>query len=120
VSCAKKRVQCVLIAKDGEVFIGENWCNNPQEVCPREPGEGYQKCKDICKQPAHAEVEAVQLAGSKAKGATAYLVNHHHYCRECQVALFDAGVESLKRVEKMEQVPRPFHLEAEELDYYYY
>ncbi len=55
-SCAKKRVQCVLIAEDGEVFVGENWCNNPQQTCPREPGEGYDKCTHICKQNAHAEI----------------------------------------------------------------
>jgi deoxycytidylate deaminase len=118
-SCAKKRVQCVLIAKDGDVFVGENWCNSPQVSCPREPGEGYQKCKDVCDQNAHAEVEAIQLAGMKARGATAYLINHHHYCRDCQVALFDAGVESLKRVEKMGQIPHPFRIPNDNLDYYY-
>lgn len=103
-SCAKKRVQCVLITKEGEVYIGENWCNNPQTVCPREPGEGYEKCHHICKQNAHAEIEALQLAGPKAKGARAYLVNHHHYCRNCQIALFDAGVKTLARVETMDQI----------------
>ena len=106
-SCAKKRVQCVLIAKDGEVFIGENWCNEPQSECPRLPGEGYEKCKSICRQHSHAEVEAIELAGRKTRGAVAYLINHHHYCRDCQIALFDAGVSALKRVSKMEDIPSP-------------
>jgi len=107
-SCAKKRVQCVLVSKEGLVFVGENWCNNPQEKCPREAGEGYEKCRSICKQNAHAEVEAIRLAGNYVKGATAYLINHHHYCRDCQIALFDAGVIALKRVKSMDEIPDPF------------
>lgn len=107
-TCAKKRVQCVLIARDGEVFVGENWCNSPQAVCPRDAWEGYDKCSSICKQNSHAEIEAIELAKGKARGATAYLINHTHYCRNCQEALFKAGVESLHRVEKMEDVPNPF------------
>ena len=107
-TCAQKRVQCVLIARDGEVFVGENWCNSPQAVCPRDAWEGYDKCSSICKQNSHAEIEAIELAKGKARGATAYLINHTHYCRNCQEALFKAGVESLRRVEKMEDVPNPF------------
>lgn len=94
-SCAKKKVQCVIISVDGEAFVGENWCHNPQEVCPRSPGENYDKCHSICKQSGHAEINALKKAKRKAEGATAYLVGHHHYCRACQLAMFSAGIKQL-------------------------
>ncbi|MEN9316084.1 MAG: hypothetical protein RIS35_2477 [Pseudomonadota bacterium] len=99
-TCAKKRVVVYLYSKDGRVFVGENDCANPQPVCPREPGEGYDKCRTICRQTGHAETNALHQAGDAARGATALLVGHHHYCRECQRALFDAGVSSLMRYEE--------------------
>ena len=94
-TCAKKRVQCVIVSIDGDAYIGENWCENPQETCPREPGEGYEKCQSICRQSGHAEINALKKAKRKADGATAYLVGHHHYCRSCQLALFSAGIKHL-------------------------
>ena len=98
-TCAKKRVTVFLATEDGRVFLGENVCRNPQTVCPREPGEGYEKCKSICDQIGHAEIAALDAAGDAAQGATALLVGHHHYCRPCQEALFKAGVKSLMRFE---------------------
>lgn len=94
-TCAKKVVRCVIVAENGKAYIGENWCSNPQEVCPREPGEGYEKCQSICKQSGHAEINAIKAAKRDADGATAYLVGHHHYCKACQLALFTAGVKYL-------------------------
>jgi len=93
--CAKTRVRCTLITPRGERFIGENWCAKPQPVCPRESGEGYEKCKAICAQEGHAETVALRLAGAGAKGAHAYIEGHDHACRDCQVALFGAGVAAL-------------------------
>lgn len=91
-TCAKQRVICTLVTTDGERIVGENYCFNPQEVCPRSPGEGYEKCE----QQGHAEQVAVRLAGPKAKGARAFLEGHTYACRDCQEALFGAGIESLK------------------------
>ncbi len=93
--CAKTTVKCTLITVDGEHIIGENWCVNPQKICPRTPGEGYKKCKSICQQEGHAEAVAVRLAGDKAKGATAYIEGHTYACMDCQHALFGAGVAFL-------------------------
>lgn len=93
--CAKATVRCTLIAPDGSRFVGENWCANPQPVCPRVPGEGYEKCKTICQQEGHAEVVAVRVAGSKAAGTRAYLEGHTYACQNCQETLFGAGVLSL-------------------------
>lgn len=68
----------------------------PQERCPRLPGEGYAKCKDICWQPGHAEEVALELAGDNARRATAYLEGINYYCKSCQVKLITAGVLALK------------------------
>jgi len=94
--CAKLVVGCTLVAADGERIFGANWCANPQEVCPREPGEDYTKCTTICQQLGHAEEVALKEAGNKAKGARAILEGHTYACRDCQEALFSAGVVSLE------------------------
>ena len=96
--CAKTHVTCTIVATDGRKFVGSNWCGNAQPVCPREPGEGYEKCKSICHQSGHAEEDAVRLAGDAAKGATAYLHGHTYACMNCQHALFGAGVKFLSVV----------------------
>jgi len=93
--CAKTHVVCVISTPSGHVFKGTNWCANPQEVCPRSAGEGYDKCKSICKQEGHAEVDALKLAGDKARGASAVLTGHSYACQSCQEALFGAGISSL-------------------------
>lgn len=100
-TCAKKVVICQILTKDGQVFTGRNDCNNPQPLCPREAGEGYEKCKTICDQPGHAEevaLEQAQLAGANLGGAVAYIGGIGHYCKNCQIKLFDAGVTSLRRL----------------------
>lgn len=92
--CAKQKVLCILWKRDS-IWIGENYCRNSQEVCPREPGEGYEKCKSICDQVGHAEEVALSRAREHAKGCSAELVGHDHYCASCQRQLFAAGVVSL-------------------------
>lgn len=93
--CAKATVRCTLVTPEGEHIVGENECANPQAVCPRSPGEGYEKCVSICQQLGHAEVVAVAKAGSKARGARAYIEGHTYACMNCQHALFGAGVRSI-------------------------
>ena len=93
--CAKATIRCTLVTAKWKIFVGENWCENPQDVCPRKIGVGYEKCKDICQQVGHAEQVAVMLAGDEAKGSRAYLEGHTYACMDCQHALFGAGVKSL-------------------------
>jgi hypothetical protein len=93
--CAKTQVRCTLVTPYGALFVGENACANPQPTCPRLPGEGYEKCKSICRQLGHAETVALQRAAEKALGARAYIEGHDHARRDCQIALFAAGVRSL-------------------------
>lgn len=94
-ACAKLVVRCTLVTPVGVRFVGENWCANPQPTCPREPGEGYDKCKSVCQQYGHAEEVALLLAGCAASGSHAYVEGHDHACRNCQKALFGAGVAAL-------------------------
>lgn len=93
--CAKRAVECVIVAMDGRRFVGRNDCANPQQTCPRAVGEGYEKCKSVCGQAGHAEQEAVRAAGAAARGGHATLTGHYWMCEPCGAALRDAGVASL-------------------------
>lgn len=93
--CAKVTVTCTIISPDGQRFVGTNYCNNSQPVCPRRDGEGYEKCASICDQAGHAEQIATYLAGANAVGAAAYLEGHTYACQACQEVLFGAGVATL-------------------------
>ena len=93
--CAKKVVTFTIVARGGLRFIGTNEVRYPQPACPREPGEGYDKCLRICDQPAHAEVAALNRAGRHANGAIGFLEGISRVCPECQVALDSAGVRAV-------------------------
>jgi deoxycytidylate deaminase len=94
--CAKRQVRCIITAVESTAqFVGENDCANPQGTCPREPGEGYEKCQSICQQSGHAEAEAVKAAGDAARGGSAQLWGHYWMCEPCGRALRDAGVVSV-------------------------
>lgn len=90
--CAKATVRCTLVFPDGRQVVGTNACANPQDICPRLPGEGYEKCATVCDQRGHAEIQALAAAGGSATGARAYVEGHTYACRECQESLFAAGV----------------------------
>jgi hypothetical protein len=99
-TCAKQVVKAILTTKDGEVFHGENSCENPQKECPRDllgykSGEGYELCKSICNQGSHAEVGAIKKAGVKAKGASIILIGHSYACDDCKSKALSAGVLSI-------------------------
>lgn len=94
-NCAKRVVTCTIVTPQGEHIIGKNWCSNPQNICPRNEYEDYEKCKTVCGQWGHAEAVAAVIAGPKAVGARAYVEGHSYACRSCQEALFSAGVKSV-------------------------
>lgn len=97
--CAKRRVQAVLIATDGTMYLGENLCYNPQPVCPRKPSEGYAKCKSICNQPCHAEMDALFQASGHRRGSR-MIISHTHACEACAAAMKDCGVATIEFVGK--------------------
>lgn len=99
-TCAKQRVIATVVAADGTYYTGENLCNNPQKVCPRDElgyksGEGYELCKSICDQQSHAEVVAITKAGDNAKGATLYLRGHSYACGNCKSCAEINGIEEI-------------------------
>ena len=94
-TCAKRKVFCTILTLDGGRVIAQNSCDNPQEVCPRNKGEDYEKCTSVCAQNGHAEMQALRCAKSHRfdlRGAKAILRGHSYACRECQEALFDEGI----------------------------
>lgn len=92
-TCAKYRTIAVIIGRSGKRYVGENLCACPQGSCPREIGEGYAKCHEICKQISHAEVAALLLAGEDARGGSIE-VNHWYFCDDCRAACIAAGIVS--------------------------
>lgn len=96
-TCAKVTVTCTLFLRDGTQVVGTNACSNPQPVCPRAPGEDYTKCRTICDQMGHAEVQALaRCKPGEAEGASAIVTGHTYACKDCQEALFGAGVKWLR------------------------
>lgn len=93
--CAKHRTQAVLVAENGQTFVGENVCLSPQAVCPRLPGEGYEKCKTVCKQLGHAEEHAIAAAGPLANGAT-ITVTHWYACDKCKALCEASGIKEIR------------------------
>lgn len=97
--CAKQVVTAVLVTPDEQMFYGENDCANPQVSCPRvgmATGEGYAMCSTICKQHAHAEINAINTArraNAKLPGSKLYLRGHTYACETCKTAMKNAGVE---------------------------
>jgi DNA mismatch endonuclease (patch repair protein) len=92
--CAKRHV-IAIIEKDGKYYVGSDWCRNPQKECPRLPGEDYSKCKTICKQDGHAELDAIKNAKGDTKGGIMYLIGHDHSCEPCLAAMKKAGIETV-------------------------
>ena len=95
--CAKQDV--VAFIKAGtRVFVGTNWCQVPQKECPRKDlpsGVGYDKCKDICKQNSHAEVEACVKAGKYAEEADMYIIGHTRSCDSCKEFMKKFGIRNV-------------------------
>lgn len=86
--CAKVVVTATLVTVNGNQYIGSNHCLTPQKVCPRDTqgypsGQGYHLCKEICNQPAHGEVNAINFANSIEENASKGAVIHVDYSWIC-------------------------------------
>lgn len=92
-TCAKIRVFATLTGASGSTYTAENKCLNPQVICPREEGDGYEKCVTVCKQVGHAETQAIALAGDDARGGS-IVVSYSRICGSCLQSIKDAGIVS--------------------------
>lgn len=106
--CAKRRTQALLITETGKRFVAENVCLNPQPVCPRQEGEGYEKCQTICQQLGHAEAQVIEAAGSEARGSEIH-VTHWYACKPCAEKARFAGVLEIHCVAPQDSVRTPGH-----------
>ncbi|WPH68528.1 hypothetical protein [Stenotrophomonas phage BUCTxx99] len=118
--CVKRPVSAVVTLKDGRILIGGNVCTNPQTKCPRQPGEGYQKCYTVCGQLDHAEQVAIrllvreQLPGNvRDHVASIDVYNHAGPCDACKRML---GAFGLERLTKFHALARPAPLDADDID----
>lgn len=97
--CVKQVVTATIITVDGRRFTGTNHCLNAQTTCPRADlptGVGYEMCRDICQQPAHAEVNAIRKGRRYTfEGATLYLEGHTYACDSCKAAAAAAGIREI-------------------------
>lgn len=99
--CAKQTTTAVII-NNGEFWVGTNWCNNPQKICPRigmKTGEGYNLCKEVCGQQNHAEVDVCLKAGKSARGGILYLMGHTYCCDNCKKIMNEHGIKNVFIVE---------------------
>ena len=95
--CAKQET-IAIIENNGRYWIGSNWCNNHQDVCPRagmETGIGYELCKGICGQEHHAEFDACVKAGENANGGALHLIGHTYCCDNCKKVMKIYGIEKV-------------------------
>jgi len=96
-TCAKRRVVAVISKKGRVLGVGENDCSNPQEKCPRGPGEDYEKCSSICQQGAHAEIRAIldaleTYSPEELRGAWCKVIGHDRICNSCYETLSRHGI----------------------------
>lgn len=101
--CVKQTVTATIITPAGDEFTGTNHCLTPQMKCPREgmpSGVGYELCRTVCNQPAHAEPNAILLAvgivGRNAvRGSTLRVEGHTYACDSCKAVARAAGIARL-------------------------
>ena len=92
--CAKK-VVVAIVENKGKFWIGTNWCSNPQPVCPRLSSDDYTKCKIVCEQNSHAEIEALHKAGDASNGGILHIIGHNHCCDDCKQEIKKYGIKQV-------------------------
>lgn len=93
--CAKQVVTATVVSPSGKRYQATNWCMKPQRECPRAgmpSGEGYDLCRTVCSQHAHAEVNALEAAREFARAGLLYVVGHTYTCDSCLAAAKEAGI----------------------------
>lgn len=98
-TCIKQSVFCFLLDKANNIIsLGSNWCKNPQDKCPRKDfktGIGYELCSNICKQNAHAEIDAINNLNQNNFPITCILIGHYYCCQSCLEELKKIGIKNI-------------------------
>ena len=97
--CKDKTIIAVLRTTQ-DVYFGTNGVKHQPDNCPRNQAndkinQGYEKCTDVCQQPAHAEINAIQQAykaGDVVIGATINVYGTQHICQSCLYMLNLLGI----------------------------
>ncbi len=99
--CLKRPLYVLIITAKNEYFYGMNCINNSDlKECPRQnspTGEGYELCRNVCRQGAHAELHAITAcldAQANLHGAKAYLTGHDYCCESCLLHMKQYGITS--------------------------
>lgn len=96
--CNKQTTVAVIMKDKKLISIGTNYVLNKQKECPRKDmpsGQGYELCKTICSQAAHAEVCVCEMGWEYCKGATLYLIGHTYACDNCISVMKKYGIKEL-------------------------
>lgn len=101
--CNKREVVATIVTPGGQRFVGRNDVEARQATCPRAgmaTGEGYELCRDVCRQTGHAEVMAVRALQAETPlapiGSVCYIEGHSYACDDCLRALAMAGVRAVR------------------------
>jgi len=99
--CIRKHVVAILRTNGGHVYVGTNYCEANPDFCPRQSmasGVGYELCKTVCKQGAHAEIAAINEALKHElmlAGSTIFLMGHEHCCENCTNEMKKYGISKV-------------------------
>lgn len=95
-----KRVVRAWIPVAQEIWEATNYRTAHEGACPREPGEGYEKCDSICGQSGHAEenlirhlreaIEADTIGPDDISGTM--FIDHFYACDDCRAAAAALGI----------------------------
>lgn len=98
--CLGRIVKADLVTPEGVVIRGENRIYSRVPVCPRKltgqsGGKGYWMCRSICRQPFHAETDALHKAkmlNIDTRDAIMYVKGHYRCCDNCIDAMKKANL----------------------------
>ena len=106
--CLDKTIVAVLHdGENGFVTVASNGIVEPRVACYRNDlklniNEGYEICAELCKQPNHAEMDAVEswlqmleLSGKTRRGAIMHVFGAKKICASCQQRLDSLGVYAI-------------------------
>ena len=94
--CTKQTTIAFIVKNNQVISFGTNFIQNYQAECPRSglpTGVGYDLCKSVCDQPAHAEANACYEAGENAKDGILYLIGHYYICDNCKKIMKRFGIK---------------------------